>query len=620
LNTQKQILLIVVLFFTLVGGCAAYSIIDLPYRAPNQQDYQKDQSIERGALLFANNCRTCHGIKGQGGVGLPLNKPEFQNQDPLVLAANRQLIQTTLYCGRAGTLMPAWLNTNGGSLNGEQIVHLIDLITAPVSDAVKDDEGNPTSKGWTEAVDFAHNLNRETNALVGGDSLDSIAQGHRIGYEELAKANGLTVDSKLTAGMVLKVPGFKNDPNGYDYHVYKNNETISKITESQHVGAIILADLNNLKYKFTESKDTADFTLLNDQGAVITGMFPGTTLKLPDGAGYVVKSGDTLDDIATKNGVSASDIKSLNPNVLSGTANDAKLDSENKLKLPPGTKAIVQPGQTLAVIATNHGTDAKTLQGLNNLTAETVVGAGQALTLPADAKYTIQTGDTIASVAQDHGITADALASLNNLKPTDPISPQVVLKMPKIDSFHVEGQTLADVAKGYSNVTAESLAAANNIAPPNSTVRIGLKLNLPADAWGSAPPNTINQGTACVEHAVPQSTFEKLPGLSTATPEAAATPPATQAKTVSVDAHANDFTLTADGTAQPANKGIVSIAKGTVVPFKNVAGLHTIDLNGVKQGDNFKQGETRQITFNTTGEIKVTCEFHPDMFVDVFVQ
>ena len=127
MNTHKQIVLIVALSFLFVGACAAYSAIDLPLRSPRQSAYFQSESIDRGALLFANNCRTCHGIKGQGGVGLPLNKPDFKNQDPLILVANQALIHTTLFCGRAGTLMPPWLNTNGGSLNTEQIQHLIDL-------------------------------------------------------------------------------------------------------------------------------------------------------------------------------------------------------------------------------------------------------------------------------------------------------------------------------------------------------------------------------------------------------------------------------------------------------------------------------------------------------------
>mgnify|MGYP001386782001 CR=1 FL=1 len=107
MNTQKQIVLIVALMFIFVGGCAAYAAIDLPIRAPDQQEWTEEQSIERGALLFGNNCRTCHGNKGDGGVGPALNRADFQDQDPLVLKQNRDLVRRTLQCGRAGTLMPA---------------------------------------------------------------------------------------------------------------------------------------------------------------------------------------------------------------------------------------------------------------------------------------------------------------------------------------------------------------------------------------------------------------------------------------------------------------------------------------------------------------------------------
>lgn len=618
MNTQKQILLIVILFFTFVGGCAAYSIVDLPYRAGNQADYQSSESIERGALLFANNCRTCHGIRGEGGVGKTLNKPEFQDQDPLVLAANRALLTTTLTCGRAGTLMPAWLNTNGGSLNALQLQHLVDLITAPPTNGVVDEAGNPTSKGWEEAVEFAHNLNRESNALVGGDTLDTVAKQHSIGYQQLAEMNNVPAFGNLKQGSTINIPGFKTMPDGYVYHVYNDNETITKIADSQHVGALILADLNNLPYKFSVNKEKTEFSLLNDNGTEVPGLFPGTELKLPEGATYTVKSGDTLDGVATEHGVSTSAIKSLNPDVL-GSVTDTKapLNSERKLKLPAGTKAVLQAGQTIGAVATAHGLKVEDLEKANNITAGQPAPAGAALTLPDNTLYTIQTGDTIASVAAGHGITADALAAANNLKSTDPISPDVVIKLPKIDKYVVAGQTLDDIAKGFSNVTADSLGKANNI-PANAILRVGQKLALPADAWGTAPPNTLNAGTACVQHAVTTAAFDQLTGA--ATPAAEVTPPAQQSKAVTIEAHADDWTVVADGTAQPANKGVVSIAKGTAVTFDNKQGLHTIDLNGKKDGENFKQGETRTITFADTGTFKITCEFHPNMLADVFVQ
>lgn len=625
MNTQKQIGVIVVLFFLMVGGCTAYSAIDLPHRAVVQADYQHDQSVERGALLFANNCRTCHGIHGQGGVGLPLNKPEFQDQDPLVLAATKGLLTTTLDCGRAGTRMPAWLNTNGGSLNSVQLDHLIDLITEPVDPSGKsvDDTGQPTSKGWAEAVKFAYNLNRESSALVGGDSLDTIAKSHLIGYAQLAAANNVSVNGILTQGSVLHIPGFKAMPNGYDYHVYNNNETIPKVVNSQHFGAVILADLNNIPYTFSEDKGKATFNLIGEQGETIPGLFPGTTIALPQGTQYVITSGDTLEAIAKQLNVTTDSITALNNNLAAAdptvTLSDTSpLNSERKLKLPDGTGIVVQKGQTVGVLATQHGITVDALQKANNLTAESVLTPGQKLTLPAGTEYTIQTGDTLAEVATNHGITADALASANNLKPTDFISPDVVINLPAITKFTITGQSLDDIAKTFSNVTAASLAKANNLSAPDVILRVGQSLAVPSDSWGAAPPSTINNGTACVEHAVPQSVFNTLPGVGT--PVAAPTAPATVSKTVLLESHADDWTVTADGVAQPANKGVATIAKGTTVDFKNVVGLHTITENGTQQGANFTQGQTRTITFNTAGQFHITCDFHPDMSAYLFVQ
>lgn len=624
MNTQKQILLIVILFFTMVGGCAAYTAFDIPHRAVTQAEWTHEESVTRGALLFANNCRTCHGIKGEGGVGLQLNKDDFKNQDPLVLAATRAMLTRTLDCGRAGTLMPAWLKDNGGALNARQIEHIVDFLTAPLDPSVKDEAGNATNKGWLEAVEFGHNLNRETNAIVGGDTLDTIAKQHGIGYKELASANGIDAndfDAYLKAGTELKIPGFQAVPDGYTYHVYKDNETIRKIADSQHVGAMILADLNNLPYKYTYGKDKAEYVLLADDNVdVIPGLFPGDTLKLPQGAEYTVTAGDTIQSIAESHGIQPSDITGLNGDVLAGVADDKEIDFERRLKLPAGTKAVVQPGQTTAVIATQHGIAPADLEKSAGVAAGAAVTPGQALTLPADARYVIQTGDTLAKVAAAHGITVDALAQANNLQPTAAIGPEVVLKLPNIDAYTVKGQSLKDVSQTLSNATPESMAEANGI-PATAILRIGTKLNLPADAWGSAPPDAKNNGLACVQYTIPNSSFQSLPGVGTATATADTAAPTEISKDVTVTSHANDWTVTADGKDQAPNKGIVSIAKGTAVKFVNAVGLHTINVNG-KNDDppTFKQGETRTITFNTAGKFTIKCDFHPDMLATLFVQ
>lgn len=625
MNTQKQIFLIVVLVFIFTGGCAAYSIIELPSRAPSQVTWTKEQSVERGALLFANNCRTCHGIKGQGGVGLPLNSSvspgarNFQNQDPLVLKANQALLRTTISCGRAGSLMPAWLKQNNGPLNNIQVEHLIDLITSPIDETLKDAEGNVTSEGWLLAVEFAHNLNRETNGIVGGDTLDTIAKAHGLGPKELAAANSLSVSGTLKQGSKLNIPGFRGDPGGYTYNVYNNNETITKVAESQHVGAAILADLNNVPYKFSEAKGKATLQLLDQDGAKTTGLFPGDKLKLPQDTTYTVATGDTLDAIAKRHNVSTSTISSLNSDLLRGVDTAKPLDAERKLTLPPNAGVVVQTGQTLAVIATEHGLKLDDLAKDNGLESTSTVKVGDKLKLPTGTPYTIQTGDTLADVAAGHGVTAAELAAANKLQTSDSISPAVVLAMPQVDQYEVKGDSLEAVSKAYANVTKESLGKANGVAA-DAVLRIGQVLTLPADTWGSTPPDTKNPGTACVQHAVPDSSFAVLPGVGTPKVDTPVVAPTTTSKDVKIDAHANDWAVTADGSAQPANKGVVAVAKGTAVTFTSVAGLHSITSNGKKDGDDLKQGTNRSLTFSTAGQFKITCDYHTEMLAYVFVQ
>ncbi|MEJ5220950.1 MAG: LysM peptidoglycan-binding domain-containing protein, partial [Tepidiforma sp.] len=419
MNTQKQIILIVALLFMAVGGCAAYAAIDLPVRSESQQTWTMDQSRERGALLYANNCRTCHGNRGEGGVGLPLDTPELKNQDPLVLAANKAMLRRTLYCGRAGTRMPAWLNTNGGSLNTIQIEHLINLITAPEDTEV---DGVPTSKWWLEAEHFAHNLNTELTALVSGDTLTTIARQHGIGYAEISAANGnRNVDEVLPKYTRVRIPGFSAMPNGYIYTVYKDNETLRKIADAQFVGPVIIADLNGLKYTFEEKRGVATMQLLTADGQPRAGLFPGETLRLPEGATYIIAAGDTPSSIAQQHGIAVADLRQLNPDIFNGVADTAEVEHRRRLNLP-NLVYVAKEGQTLAEIAEMHGiTDVAALATLNNLDpASPVVNPGQEIRLPSGTRYIVGLADTWQSVAADHKTTVADLARANNADPATP--------------------------------------------------------------------------------------------------------------------------------------------------------------------------------------------------------
>lgn len=420
MNTQKQIIIIVALFFLTVGACAGYTIIELPYRTQLQQDWHDAESIERGALLYANNCRTCHGNAGEGFVGPRLNKDDFKDQSPLALQPNRDLIHRTLLCGRAGTRMPAWLSANGGSLNDRQIEHLVNLLTAPLDEELEDENGLPTNKGWLEAEEFAHNLNHETTVVVSGDTLQNIASQHRIGIAELAAANGLSPDDPellLQDGTVLDLPAVAGEPDGGEYEVDGDNVTLRRAVESSFFGAALLADFNDFGYELDYDERT--FQLL-DGGIEVSGLITDQLLALPGGSVYVVRSGDTLEVVADLHGLTVEALVAVNPG----------FDE-------------TPPTEDLA---------------------------------PADEEGMV---------------------------------PVVVLALPQVDSYRARGQTWDEAASAYGNVTGESLAEHNELDTTFS-LRVGQQLGLPEEAYGSAPPNSINQGTACVRYAVPASIYDGI--------------------------------------------------------------------------------------------------------------
>ena len=577
MNTQRQIFLMVVLMFVSVAGCAAYTAIDLPIRAERQADFFEAESIERGALLYANNCRTCHGIRGEGGVGLTLNKPAFRNQEPLALSQNQDLIRRTLTCGRAGTLMPAWLDANGGSLTANQIEHLVRLLTAPLEEETFDANGNPTNHGWLAAVEFAHNLNHESVVAVTGDTLPQIAAAHGIGADPV---DGAILIAKL---------------NGIDYAV----------------------DEDGNFYQPYAGDDEAQ--MLNpDADPIATGLLPGETLRLPEGAIYRVQTGHTLASIAEQHGVTAAELRSLNPlllKILGDIADDTPLSGERRLLLPDGATYNTQAGETLASIADAHDIPELALAQDNNLeVGAALTDRKEPLELRDGTRYIIQFGDTVGSIASAHNIDEADLRRLNDLGDEE-VSGEVWINLPTINGYVVSGADLAEVASGFGNVTAASLGEANGVAA-DAVLPIGKTLHFPADSWGAAPSDELNPGTACVEHVVSTSAFNTISG---ADPIVIDEPNAVSTD-VRILANDNDWTVVADGETGVPNRTGVKITAGTIVTFENVVGLHNIEIDGVQQGDDFEGvGVTRTFTFDAPGEYRITCSYHPDMLAVVFV-
>ncbi len=109
-----------------------------------------------------------------------------------------------------------------------------------------------------------------------------------------------------------------------------------------------------------------------------------------DGGSYLVQPGDTMLSVATRHGVSVSNLAAAN-----GLAWDAWLYSGQYLTIPGATpnynvpaattggSYIVKAGDTLSSIASWHGTTVAALQSANSLSDANFVYVGQSLTIPS---------------------------------------------------------------------------------------------------------------------------------------------------------------------------------------------------------------------------------------------
>jgi cytochrome c1 len=106
-------------------------------RQVQAQEAQLDTSIGRGIDNFSSLCFPCHGEKGQGAVvpdsnpirlAPPLNRPDLRPTDPDDRKKEYDFIFKTIQRGRPGTPMPAWGQTDGGTLLDEHINELTLMI------------------------------------------------------------------------------------------------------------------------------------------------------------------------------------------------------------------------------------------------------------------------------------------------------------------------------------------------------------------------------------------------------------------------------------------------------------------------------------------------------------
>lgn len=161
---------------------------------------------------------------------------------------------------------------------------------------------------------------------------------------------------------------------------------------------------------------------------------------------YVVKSGDTLGEIANRSGVSVdnlvkwNNIKNKNLIVVGQVLRLKAPVSKPQPKPQPNSQAkptsktyTVKSGDTLSEIADRHGMSTSQLASLNNIKNVNLINVGQVLKLAGTSKapdkvYTVKSGDVLSVIAQRLGVTVNHLTTKNGIKNQNLIYPGQKLK------------------------------------------------------------------------------------------------------------------------------------------------------------------------------------------------
>jgi LysM repeat protein len=293
----------------------------------------------------------------------------------------------------------------------------------------------------------------------------------------------------------------------------------------------------------------------------LPGLAPAAAL-----ANVVVKPGETLSEIAERHGVSLTRLMQAN-----GISNPNLVVAGQSLRLPGssastggssrGGSVTVQPGDTLSEIADRQGVSLNQLMQANGITNPNMVVAGQKLVLPGSrrataaaapralptAPYTVKSGETISEIADRFGTSTERLIQVNGLsnpnlvvagtrlaipgRPSSSAAPRSTAA-PRNAKEHVvrSGESLSTIADSYG-LPVERLVAINRIDDPDLVVS-GTRLKLQAPPPVKATPKPATPKPAAAQ-AKPQAKPKPKP-VATATAVATPAPKPTPRPTPSV--------------------------------------------------------------------------------------
>ena len=290
-----------------------------------------------------------------------------------------------------------------------------------------------------------------------------------------------------------------------------------------------IADLPATAQPSAQIQNTSDGKAVStaSNAQEVTAAIPQPAKAQPPSS-YKVRSGDTVTKIAKRFGLSVGQVARINnlgPKSLIRVGQVLKLTpgSKEKTELTSPESYRVKSGDTLTKIASRFGLSVSELTAINRITSSTIIYPGQVLRVAkiiavkapssnAPDSYQVAAGDTLETIATKFGLRVEDLRKFNFLNrssiiyvgqqlhlkqvvapktqepaPTastlsdeistvDPMRPTGVCT---IHGFHVvkPGETVSRIAALYG-VSTQAVLSANNLSW-SSTIYVGQKLSVP---------------------------------------------------------------------------------------------------------------------------------------------
>ncbi len=291
-----------------------------------------------------------------------------------------------------------------------------------------------------------------------GETVTSIASKFGINAEDLAKANNISVRTKLTRGIQLKIPTKNGNVEIDENNLVKNENTNVKYLEGG--------------YQIVTNSETVD----NNQEEI-------NDFEVPEGKAvviYHVKQNDNLVDIAKLFEVRALDIRNWNDIPYTTTIKEGQA---LKILVPEDKKEYFASFDNISA------SERRTLQ------VEKRTGIQEKEISNSVVSYKVKKGDNIKRIAAKFGVTAKQIKSWNNLRTNNLHKGQIIkiynsqtdiaqksntkTKNERFEYYTTtKKENIKSIAKKYG-ISVKELKETNNLS--SNIVPKNYKLKIPVD-------------------------------------------------------------------------------------------------------------------------------------------